>query len=221
MSDGIDAGAHRSRRELLRAGLGIGLIGGVLAGVGACQLPGSRPAPREFRLTPKTTFDALQRVDWSLSIGRPEASPTIDTTRIAVVRNGVEIEYYANARWVDRPAAMLQPILVQSFRNSGAIAVVGGDRTAFRPDFVLNTDVVTFYALHGEGEQPEVRVDIASSLIQMPRRNVAGTTEIGRTVQATGGDLNAITAAFDDALGKVIKRVVEWTLATGQQAHTS
>jgi ABC-type uncharacterized transport system auxiliary subunit len=40
-------------------------------------------------------------------------------------------------------------------------------------------------------------------------------------VPAAGGDLNAITAAFDDALGKVVKRVVEWTLTTGQQASTS
>jgi cholesterol transport system auxiliary component len=213
----IDMRTRGSRRDLLQAALGASL----LAGLAACQLPGSRPAPREFRLTPKTTFDELPSVAWSLAIGRPETSPAIDTTRIAVVRRGVEIEYYADARWVDRPAAMLQPILVQSFRNSGAIAVVGGDRAAFRPDFVLNTDLVAFYALHAEGAQPEVRVVIASSLIQMPRRNVVGSTEIGRTVPAAGGDLNAITAAFDDALGKVVKRVVEWTLTTGQQASTS
>jgi cholesterol transport system auxiliary component len=217
MSDRIDVGARASRRALLRAGLGAGL----LAGLAACQLPGSRPPPREFRLTPKTTFDALPTVSWSLTIGRPESSPAIDTTRIAVVRSGVEIEYYANALWVDRPSAMLQPILVQSFRNSGAIAVVGGDRAAFRPDFVLNTDIVAFYSLHAEGTTPEARVDIACSLIQMPRRNVVGATEIGRTVPAIGSDLIAVTAAFDDALGKVVKRVVEWTLTTGQQAYTS
>ena len=217
MTAWIEIGARGSRRELLRAGLGFSL----LTGLGACQLMGSRPPPREFRLTPKTTFDQLPKVDWSLAIARPEASPVVDTSRIAVVRRGVEVEYYADARWVDRPAAMLQPILVQSFRNSGAIAVVGDDRAAFRPDFVLNTDLVTFYALHPEGGQAQVRVVIANTLMQMPRRNVAGTTEIGRTVEATGGDLIAITAAFDDALGKVIKRVVEWTLTTGQQAQTS
>jgi cholesterol transport system auxiliary component len=213
----IAGGAPGSRRDLLRAGFGLCLG----AGLGACQLPGSRPPPREFRLTPKTTFGDLPKVDWSLAIGRPEANPAIDTTRIAVVRGGVEIEYYANARWVDRPPVLLQPILVQSFRNSGAIEVVGNDRAGFRPDFVLNTDLVAFYALDGEGPYPTVRVDVASSLIQMPRRNAAGATEIGRTVQATGSELIAIAAAFDDALGKVVKRVVEWTLTTGQQSYTS
>ncbi|MEM7023789.1 MAG: ABC-type transport auxiliary lipoprotein family protein [Pseudomonadota bacterium] len=194
---------------------------GVLAALGACQLPGRGPAPREFRLTPKTTFDTLPEVDWSLVVSRPEASPAINTTRIAVVRTGLEIEYYANAQWVDRPPSMLQPILVQSFRSSEAIKVVGDDRAAFRPDFMLNTDMVTFQAYQKQEGPPDVRAVLSCSLIQMPRRNVVGATEIGRTVPSEGSDLIAITAAFDDALGKVIKRVVEWTLTTGQEAKTS
>jgi cholesterol transport system auxiliary component len=218
MSASIESSCVRpSRRNLLlRGGLAFGLLA-----TGACQLPGSRPPPREFRVTPKTTFDALSKVDWSLVVARPEASPAIDTTRIAVVRTGLEIEYYADARWVDRPAAMLQPTLVQSFRNSGAITVVADDRATFRPDFVLNTDLVAFQAMQQEAQPPAVRVVIAASMMQLPRRNVVGSTEIGRTVEAAGGDLIAITAAFDDALGKVIKRVVEWTLTTGEQAQIS
>jgi cholesterol transport system auxiliary component len=209
--------ARPSRRGLLlRAGLAFGVLA-----TGACQLPGSRPPPREFRVTPKTTFDELPKVDWSLVVARPESSPAIDTARIAVVRTGLEIEYYADARWVDRPAAMLQPQLVQSFRNSRAIAVVADDRATFRPDFVLNTDLVAFQAMQQEGQPTTVRVVIAANLMQLPRRNVVGATEIGRSVDAQAGDLIAITAAFDDALGKVVKRVVEWTLTTGQQALTS
>ncbi len=206
-------GASLSRRDIVRIGVGMGLV----VGLGGCQLPGSGPAPREFRLTQKTTFGDLPKVDWSLAVARPNAGPALDSTRIAVKRSGVEVESFADARWVDRPAAMLQPLLIQSFRRSGAIAVVGDDRAAFRPDFVLSTDIDAFQAIDGEN-QPAARVVIASSLMQMPRREVVGTTEIGRTVEATAGDLNAITEAFDDALGKVMKRIVEWTLTTGQEA---
>jgi cholesterol transport system auxiliary component len=55
----------------------------------------------------------------------------------------------------------------------------------------------------------------------MPRREVVGTTEIGRTVPAQAGDLESIVLALDDALGKVLKRLVEWTLATGQGGRVS
>jgi ABC-type uncharacterized transport system auxiliary subunit len=55
----------------------------------------------------------------------------------------------------------------------------------------------------------------------MTKRELAGTTEIGRSVPAEAQDLPAIAAAFDDALGKVLKRLVEWTLLTGQGARKS
>ena len=48
-----------------------------------------------------------------------------------------------------------------------------------------------------------------------------GTRALRRTVEAANGDLIAIAAAFDDALGKVIKRLVEWTLTTGQKTDIS
>lgn len=214
---GIETGQRRpSRRDVLGISLGLGLLA-----TGACQLPGSRPPPRAFRLTPKTTFEDVPKVAWSLMIARPESSPAIDTTQIALVRGGLEIEYYADAQWVDRPAAMLQPLLIQSFRNSGAIEAVADDRAAFRPDFMLNTDLVAFQAEQNGDAPPGARVVISATLLQMPRRNVVGSIEIGRTVEAAGGSLNAITLAFDDAMGKVVKRLVEWTLTTGQQARTS
>ena len=62
---------------------------------------------------------------------------------------------------------------------------------------------------------------ISARLMAMPKREVVGTTEIGRSAPAQAQDLPAIAAAFDDALGKVLKRLVEWTLATGQAARAA
>jgi cholesterol transport system auxiliary component len=201
------------RRGLLRMGAAAPLLV-----VAACQLPGGGPAPREFRVTSKTTFpEDLPKVDWSLVVDRPTIERSIDTARIART-SGVEVEYYANATWVDRPAAMIEPLIVQSFKNSGAIEVVAGRRSDVRPDFMLQTNIAAFQAQQADSGPPEARVVMSARLMAMPKREVAGTTEIGRSAPAQAGDLPSIAAAFDEALGKVLKRLVEWTLATGQAA---
>lgn len=190
-----------------------------LAALAACQLPGKGPPPREFRVTQKTTFpESLPTVSWSLVVDRPTIDRAIDTARIART-SGVEIEYYADASWVDRPAAMIEPLIIQSFRNSGAIAVVGDRRSEIRPDFMLQTNIAAFQAEASDSGPPEARVVISGRLMAMPKREVVGTTEIGRSVPAQAGDLQSIVLALDDALGKVLKRLVEWTLVTGQAAR--
>jgi cholesterol transport system auxiliary component len=201
-----------SRRSFARA---LGVLP-LLALGGGCQLAGREP-PREFRLTPKTTYGALRKVDWSLIVDRPESDRAIDTVRIARL-SGVEVAYYADALWVDRPAAMLEPLLIQSFRASDAIEVVGDRRSEIRPDFLLQSRITAFQAEPIPDAPPNVRVALAVSLLAMPRRVVAGPTEVGSSVPAEQRELESIAAAFDEALGKVFKRLVEWTLQTGQAA---
>jgi cholesterol transport system auxiliary component len=170
-------------------------------------------------VTQKRTFPQdLPRVTWVLVVERPSTDPSVDTPRIART-SGVEIEYYAGAVWVDRPAVMIEPLIIQSFRSSGAIEVVADRRADVRPDFVLQTSIAAFEAMETASGPPDVRVTMAATLIRMPRREVAGTTTLDHTVTAQALDLPSIAAAFDDALGKVLKGLVEWTLRTGQAAY--
>ena len=202
-----------SRRQLLFVGMSLPTL--MIAG---CQLPGSGPPPREFRVTQKSTFPQnLPHVDWSLVVDRPNALRSIDTPRMARTR-GVEIEYYAGATWIDRPPVMIEPLIIQSFRSSGAIEVVADRRSGVRPDFVLQTDITAFEATETAAGPPDVRAAMAATLIRMPRREVVGTTQIAHTVTAKKTDLESIALAFDDALGKVLKDLVEWTLRTGEAA---
>jgi cholesterol transport system auxiliary component len=202
-----------SRRKLLGVGLTVPALS-----VAACQLPGSGPPPREFRVTQKSTFsEELPEVDWSLMVERPNALRSIDTPRIART-SGVEIQHYAGATWVDRPPVMIEPLIIQSFRSSEAIDVVVDRRASIRPDFLLQTDLAAFEAMETASGPPDVRIAMSATMIRMPRREVVGTTHIARTVTAQATSLQAIALAFDDALGKVLKQLVEWTLRTGEAA---
>ena len=64
-----------------------------------------------------------------------------------------------------------------------------------------------------------VNVELNARLVQMPQRAIVGYQRIGKVVPAASDRLEDIVAAFDDALGKVFKRLVEWALITGEEAH--
>lgn len=194
----------------------------VLAVAGcASVLPGQGPAPRTFRLTPKSTFAAdLPSADWSLAVAEPTAEPTLDTNRIAVVSSGTAVDYVALALWVDRAPAMVQALIVQSFQSSGRLAQVGTDRDRLRPQYLLRSELRAFQ-LNRNGGQQLVRVRLDASLLRMPRRDLVARETFAADLPPAGAGVDAVVATFDEALGRVLKELVAWSLRTGRSVSGS
>ncbi|MBM3598454.1 MAG: hypothetical protein FJX35_09590 [Alphaproteobacteria bacterium] len=188
--------------------------------VGALVLagcPGLTPtgeAPQLYVLSPKSTFDEnLPQVDWQLVIELPVAAAGLNTTRIAVSRTPLTVEYYARANWTDRAPVLVQTLLIESFENTGKIVSVGRESIGLRSDYVLKTELREFEAVEEAGGTL-VHVRINVKLVRMPDRSIIATHTVERRVPVEGRGIESVVAAFDDALGKVMKRVVEWTLTT-------
>ena len=208
----IDAPRHRpttARRQVLLAAL-------ASAGSLAACVPGQGPAPRTFRLTPKNTYPAdLPHVNWSLAVAEPTSEPALDTTRLAVVSDGTAVDYVALANWVDRGPAMVQALLVQSFQGSGRIETVGTDRDRLRAQYLLRSDLRAFQ-LNRNGGGAVVRVRLDPILLRLPRREMVAKKSFAADVVPDGQGVDPAVAAFDAALGSVLKQTVIWTLRTGQ-----
>ena len=187
----------------------------MLIGCAGDILPGARTEPsRLYVLTPKSTFTPnLPKVSWQLTVEVPIAEAGLNTTRIALKRTPVTLEYYERANWIDTAPIMVQTLLVESFGNSGRIIGVGRQSSALRSDFALITDLREFQAEYKRGV-PKVRVRLNAKLVKMPERVIIGATTIERVQEAAGADLVSVIEAFDVALGKSMKRIVEWTLRT-------
>lgn len=186
-----------------------------MAALGGCALPGSGEPPQLYTLTPKTTFETpLPTVEWQLIVERPVASAGLNTQRIALQRTPVTLDYFANADWTDTAPDMVQSLLIESFESTGKIKAVSRESTQLRPDYELQLELREFQAEYdrGGGEPPQIRVRLNGKLIRMPDRSIVGNDTIERTVRANGNSMESIVLAFDDALGKVMKRIVEWTL---------
>ena len=185
----------------------------------ACQLavPGQGPPPSLYRLTPKSTFsEDLPTVDWQLVLEVPIANAGLSTTRVALQRSPTQLEYFANAGWTDRAPLMVQTLLIESFENSDRIVAVGRESVGLRADFILKSELREFQAEYFRGTLPSVRVAINAKLVKMPRRAIVGSRSFEAVEPAKADSMDAIIAAYDGALGSVLKDLVEWTLTKGQ-----
>jgi cholesterol transport system auxiliary component len=199
-----------------RTALGL-VLGMPLAGCSSLIKLGG-PPPTLYRLSPKTTFDAdLPRVDAQIVVEEPLASRGIDSDLIALAPNAIEIKYFAGSRWTDRAPRMVQNLLVQSFESTGRIVSVGRQAIGLRSDYNIVGDLRLFqasYVAGGPDNPPLVQVKLNIKLVRQPKQTIVASQTFEVDVQSAGTDMAAIVAAFDDALGKLLKRVVEWTLVT-------
>jgi len=202
-----------NRRDLLRVGMLP--LAGAAAACNPVDLISS--PPQLYTLTPKSTFSPeVPRVDWQLLVETPSAPAAIDTARIVLMRTGMMVDYFANVAWIDRAPLMVQTLLLESFENSGRIIAVGRESVALRADFVLRTELREFQAEFAPDDpRPFAVVRIIARLVAMPRRSIEATQSFEARTQASAADFPALMEAFDASLGAVLKRVVEWTLRTG------
>lgn len=187
----------------------------------ACQLPvpGQGPPPSLYRLTPKSTFsEELPSVDWQLVLEIPIANAGLSTTRVALQRSPTQLQYFANSSWTDRAPLMVQTLLIESFENSNRIVAVGRESVGLRADFILKSELREFQAEYFRGTLPSVRVAINAKLVKMPRRAIIGSRSFEAVEPAKADSMDEIIAAYDGALGSVLKDLVEWTLTKGQDA---
>jgi cholesterol transport system auxiliary component len=183
----------------------------------ACSniIPGQGQAPQTYVLTPKSTFVAeLPKVDWQLLVDTPVASAELDTTRIVLSRSPITIDYFGDAAWPERAPLMIQTLIVESFENTGKILAVGRETVGLRADYILKPELRHFQAVYGEGgAMPYAWVRLTVRMIKTPEGRIVAQDTFEAREPAERNAIEAVVLAFDEALGKVMKRLVAWTLA--------
>ena len=183
------------------------------AGCSVQKIPG--PPPDLYNLTPKSTFsDNLPEIYKQLTIEEPVASGGLDNNRIALRPHSTKLQFFAGARWTERAPKMAQTLLIESFENSNKIVAVGRQSIGLRSDFTIKTELREFQAEHDtEDKTFTVLVRINAKLVQQPQRVIVGSQSFQHAVEIKDDSgMDAIVIAFDQATGRVIKKLVEWTL---------
>lgn len=204
---------HRNRPFAL-LGLAMALV---LSSCINAELPGSGPGPKLYELSAKSTFDPnLPDVKWQMVVSEPVAANHIDTTRIALKPTPLAVEYYKGVAWADRAPRMVQTLIIESFERTNKILAVGRDGAGLRADYALRTELREFVAIYGEGPVPQILVRMNAKLVKMPERMIVADDTFESRIPAAGGGIDSVVTAYNEAMGKVLKRLVEWTLRGGK-----
>ncbi len=195
---------------------------GLVAATAACGvLPDIKTPTELYTLSPKSTFEPnLPNVYWQLSVETPVAPANLNTGRMAISATRLSTDYYATSAWTDRAPLMVQTLMIESFENSKRIVAVGRESTGLRANYLLQTELREFQAETYHGPKPVARVRVNAKIIRMPERQIIGSASFERCREADGTDVPQVVAAFDDALGAVLRRMVGWVLTTPPPAAT-
>ncbi len=205
---------RHSRARAVATAIVLGSL--TLAAVGCGNvIPGAGTAPpRLYELSPKSTFSTkLPRANWQLIVETPVAAANLNSNRIALKRNPHTMDYFDRVLWTDVAPRLVQTLIVESFENTTKIVAVGRESVGLRSDYVLKTELREFQAEH-IGGSTVAHVRLIAKLVKMPQRTIIAWTSEEHTIPASGESMEAIVKAFDQALGKALKRIVEWTLKT-------
>lgn len=184
--------------------------------VGGCELIRAAEEPTDlYTITPKSTFEPnMPDVYWQLAVETPVSSANLNTGRIAIAMSPTSSDYYSKTAWTDRAPLMVQTRIVDSFENSRKIVAVSRESVALRANYILQPDLRNFEAMYFYGGTPIVKVKLVVKLVRMPERQIIGVATFERCVRSRADKVPKVVEAFDQALGSVMKQLVNWTLKT-------
>jgi cholesterol transport system auxiliary component len=160
-------------------------------------------------------------VPWQLAIVLPEASDTLDSTRIALLQPTGQLDFFANASWQDRLPFVVQSALVEAFESSGRTPGVGRDSEGIKTDYLLLTDIREFEAHYAVADAaPMAQVRIEAKLVNTRTRMIVQSADAHSEVPASQNSVPSVVAALNQALADVQSQIVEWALNAPPPART-
>lgn len=170
-----------------------------------------------YLLTPKSTFSTnLPRINRQIVVTEPTATAAISNDRITIQPSPLEVRFLAGARWVDRAPLIIQTLLIESYENSGKVDAVGRSAIGLRADYLIVTDVREFQAILEEEDNPNApliaNVRLNTKIVDAGTDTIIASRSFENLQMSSSDEPIDIVAAFDLALGRVLKQSVEWSI---------
>ncbi|MFW8595259.1 ABC-type transport auxiliary lipoprotein family protein [Cribrihabitans neustonicus] len=162
--------------------------------------------------TPEVPRSGARR-NVELIVEEPIASGALAVERIMIRPSPLQVQYLPGARWADPAPIMLQTLMVRSLTQTGAFNSVGRGPIGTVADYAVLSELTDFQAeTDDDGETAVIRVRAVLRLIRESDTKAVASQTFSVTVNTGPADTDAIVAAFDAAISRLIPDVVSWII---------
>ncbi|MGL5741824.1 MAG: ABC-type transport auxiliary lipoprotein family protein [Legionella sp.] len=124
------------------------IVSVVLVGLTATILSGCAPvkvsAKDQYQLSAYSTKQFLKKaMPVTLLVTAPDASAGYQTEQMLYIRKPYELEAFAKNAWVNPPADMLYPLMLQSLQRTNLFEAVTSNAYALGADYRLDTQLLS------------------------------------------------------------------------------
>ncbi len=184
-------------------------------GLSACASmldPG--PAPARLQLQPAMPSPMADKPSGKqLVVAVPLAGRDIDTDSIALVFNGREVRYLADARWTSPAPNILQRALIDGLTATNSLRGVTDESAGIMADAKLLCDLRQFSLRYADPKGvPTAVLEASFRLLNLSNGSIMATRNVRIEVPASGRDDAALVAACETALSRCLAEISPWVV---------
>ncbi len=144
-----------------------------------------------------------------LMVSTPQANAGHDSRRMLYTERPYELRHFVYNEWSDRPAAMLEPIIIQAAEATGRFHAVVGISNGVLPDLRLDTRIISLVQ-EFERDPVVARVTLRVQLVDLAERRILATATFDESEIMPAGDPYGGVTATNIALGRLMIRLAQF-----------
>jgi cholesterol transport system auxiliary component len=170
-----------------------------LAGCSGLLHSNTRPEQTYYLRAPPAAVAATP-MSASLRVGHVTAGPGLDSPHIVLLQADQRMDFYAGSRWPAPASEVIEALVVETLRGSGAFRSVEDSASPFPSDYLLQLVVRRFEAEYAAGAAaPVVQVTFDCIVGRREGRDVVATFEAAASAPAQANRLGEVVGAFEQA----------------------
>ncbi|EIJ42464.1 ABC-type uncharacterized transport system, auxiliary component [Beggiatoa alba B18LD] len=149
----------------------------------------------------------------TLLVSMPQATSGYDRVEQTYIRTPATLETYNHTQWVDTPARMLLPLLVNRLEATGKFgAVLSASTASMLGEYRLDTEILR---IQQEFLSPnnQVRFMLRAQLLNMEHQQIIATRVFEAVAPTNTPDADGGAKAMNQAIATVLQEITQFVLA--------